>query len=250
MSKYKTITWLLLAVLPFLCFSPSLVWWQIPLSVVGFILLQLLLFGSIFSAKIRPSVPIGVLILFSIASFYYGNWDTTFSKTDKVETISLSLNGSSADLQVFTDPDLVTIRSNQINKVAGEIITVNQVFGKVKIVKLEDSGGQVFSVAAIETDKLFSKIGWFKSKIFLRRITSILRQREEPLLVIIRSSLPAGSSLINAFMFQARLETRIPLNNWQSLVALNNTLVLARGIRFPSAALEGEGKLLHFAFKD
>lgn len=213
-------------------FLPLFFWWQIPFYLIAAFSGQLIALIIVFTSKVRLKLFLFVILVISTTYFYYSNWVSIKRHNSSVADISVGLDYQVADI-VFSYRDFKFYSSaNSLLPISDPIYSLNQTSGKVALGRFKDLRGRIFSVAILSTDNLLTSSGWSANRILMRRLTSILRQREEPVIVILNSNLPAGSDLLKLFMFQARLDSLASLDPIRTLFGFNGTMLLGREVNF------------------
>lgn len=232
--------------LSLLFFLPTLFWWQIPVSLTGILICHLILITLLL--KFRSGVSrIQIIILVSlITCFYLIGLCQKPEKGNCNKSISFADSEKHADIKFIQESLGFLVDSSSVSVTAEMIYSLNQELGKVALGQFKFVDGKVLNLAYLENDRLYTRQGWAKNRILMRRLSAILRQKQEPVVVILNSAIPAGSTLVNEFMYQARLEDKTSFSKWSSLFGKKNKLLLGRGVRFCSEAEEDSGKFSVF----
>lgn len=211
---------------------PHFFWWQIPLSQFGVLLAHIAIVSVCICHRSKIRNISAVFLICSILNFYYSNWARISETSRNQGSIEISLGGKSSDLTVSFHPPGFVLQTKTLKLISDPVYSLNQDFGSVAIGQFEDIKGKAVTIAILETENLLSEQAWFGNNILMRRLTSILRQRKEPVVVILKANVAAGSPLIEKFMYQARLDVKASLNSWKTLIGMKAPLLLGRGLEF------------------
>ena len=230
-----------------LLYLPPFSWLQIPLALIGIVFAHLVFAGMIFGDKSKLKYFLMFVLSLTLFNFYLSNWASAPKNTENAGAIQVSLGANSADINISKNVENVSIKSTLFNLVEEPVVNLGQALGKVALSRYRRADGTSFAIVYIESEKLISAQGWAKNKILMRRLGSKLRQLKEPILVVLNCPLSAGSSLLQQFMFQARLEVKASLNPWKSLIGMKAPMLLGREVNFSD---EDSEKALRFIVKN
>jgi hypothetical protein len=216
-------------------FLPFNSFWQILAFRIAFVSSQIYLIFLLLRTK-KLSFPITKIGLAGLIAYsYHLNWIAY--PRDQACDFLVSLEQSATNSNLILDhaiPEFKLVKLTQDLRLISSITSVNQANGKVSIAEFESPTKGRFTLAYAEVEELLSPKKWYRAKIALRRLTSILRQKTDPVVLVTRLAAPPSSSLIGSIRYQARLGQIATISRWRALFGFENYLITGRKVRFCS----------------
>lgn len=226
-------------------FLPHLFWWQQYLPIFAILLMHLLVLFALINQRARKTVIIVGLEIVCLAWFYSRIWSQP--STESSCSVALPIVQGEG-LQVVNHSaiakQIIDSSSRHLSLVESSVDSLEQKEGEVLILQFKDEEDKKFSVAFVSPVIVNSTSRWYDVRILLRRLGSILRHRQDPVLVVISGAIAAPGSLLSSFMFQARLESGKSLAPFRSLYGLPSTIAVERDVKI--CGLDHEVNLWRF----